>query len=123
MALDPRTLKVVYLEPFFVRDEANTNAFLEHLVEAYGEWPKEVITDGGPWYRAAFSFWQVEGKITWRAVRGGERSVIEGFFGEFLKRRIKDFDCYFPTKKGLDSLRRWLWAFAWLHNLIVDGCF
>ncbi|RLE29641.1 hypothetical protein DRJ27_04385, partial [Candidatus Acetothermia bacterium] len=123
VALDSRTLKVVFLEPFFVRDEANTNAFLEHLVEAYGEWPKEVITDGGPWYRAAFSFWQVEGKITWRVVRGGERSVLEGFFGEFLKRRIKDFDRYFPTKKGLDSLRRWLWTFAWLHNLIVDGCF
>ena len=33
VALDPRTLKVV----FFVRDEGNTNAFLEHLVEAYGE--------------------------------------------------------------------------------------
>ena len=26
VALDPRTLKVVYLEPFFVRDESNTNA-------------------------------------------------------------------------------------------------
>ena len=25
-ALDPRTLKAVYLEPFFVRDESNTNA-------------------------------------------------------------------------------------------------
>ena len=44
---DPRTLKVVYLEPFFVRDEGNTNAFLEHLVEAYGKWPKHMITDGG----------------------------------------------------------------------------
>ena len=81
VALDPRTLKVIYLEPFFVRDEGNTNAFLEHLVEAYGEWLKEVITDGGPWYRAAF----------------------------------------FP--QSLDSLRRWLWTFAWLRNLIVDGCF
>ena len=69
------------------------------------------------WLWAAFSFWQVEGKIRWRVVRGGERSVIEGFFGEFLKRRIK------ATKKGLDNLRRWLWTFAWLHNLIMDGCF
>jgi len=34
--------------PFFVRDEANTNAFLEHLVEAYGEWPKLVITETSP---------------------------------------------------------------------------
>ena len=79
MALDPRTLKVIYLEPFFVRDEGNTNAFLEHL-EAYGEWPKEVITDGG-WLWAAFS------------------------------------------PQSLDSLRRWLWTFTLLHNLIVDGCF
>ena len=82
-----------------MRDEGTAEAFLEHLVEAYGEWPREVITDGGLLW-AAFSFWQVEGKITWRVVRGGERSVIEGFFGEFLKRRIKDFDRYFPTKKA-----------------------
>ena len=63
------------------------------------------ITDGG-WLWAAFSFWQVEGKITWRIVRGGERSVIEGFFGEFLKRRIKDFDRYFPHKERLGQLEK-----------------
>ena len=62
--------------PFFVRDEGNTKAFLEHLVQ----WPKPVITDGGRLW-AAFS------------------------------------------PQSLDSLRRWLWTFAWLHNLIVDGCF
>ncbi len=45
----------------------------------------------------AFSFWQIEGRISWKVVRGGERSVIEGFFGEFLKRRVKDFDRYFST--------------------------
>ncbi len=73
-----------------------------------------MITNGG-WLWAAFSFWQVEGVIRWRVIKGGERSVIEGFFGEFLKRWIKDFDRYFPTR-GLDSLRRWLWSFAWFHN-------
>jgi hypothetical protein len=30
-----------------VRDERNTNAFLEHLVEAYGKWLREVITTEG----------------------------------------------------------------------------
>jgi len=29
----------------------------------------------------------------------------------------------FPHKEGLDSLRRWLWTFAWLHNLIMNGYF
>ena len=113
VALDPHTLKVVYLEPFFVRDEGNTNAFLEHLVEAYGEWPKEVITDGGPWYRAVAG----GGEDHLEGSSGRGAAVIEGFFGEFLKRRIK------AAKKGLDSLGRWLWTFAWLHNLIMDGCF
>ena len=113
---------MVYLESFFMEDEGNTNAFLEHLVEAYGKWPKHMITDGG-WLWAAFSFWQVKGVIRWRVIKGGERSVIEGFFGEFLKRWIKDFDHCFPTKKGLGSLRRWLQSFAWFHNLIMDGCF
>ncbi|MCD6321275.1 hypothetical protein J7L84_03410, partial [Candidatus Bipolaricaulota bacterium] len=51
---------------------------------------------------------------------GGERSVIEGFFGEFLKRWIKGLGRYFPTR-GLDSLRRWLWSFAWFHNLLQDA--
>ena len=103
-------------------DFDSRNDFLEHSVKAYGEWPKEMITEGGSWYRVAFSVWQVEGLIAWRVVRGGERSAIEGFFGEFLKRWIKDFDRYFPTKEGLGSLRRWLQSFAWFHNLII-GCF
>lgn len=30
-------------------------------------------------------------------VSGGERNSIEGWFGAFLKRRVKDFDKYFPT--------------------------
>jgi len=49
--------------------------------------------------------------------------VIEGFFREFLKRWIKDFDRYFPTKRGLGSLRRWLQSFAWFHILIMDSYF
>ena len=36
--------------------------------------------------------------------------MLEGFFGEFLKRWIKDFDRCFPTKMRSDSL-----------NLITDG--
>ena len=38
---------------------------MKHLV-VYGN--REVITEGGSWYKAAFSFWQVKGVITWRIV-------------------------------------------------------
>ncbi len=68
-------------------------------------------------------FWQVEGVICRKVVGEGKRSVIKGFFREFLKRRIKDFDRYFPTKKGLEGFRRWLRSFALIHNLIMEGCF
>jgi len=33
-----------------------------------------------------------------KVVKGGVRSVIEGFFREFLKERFKDFDRYMFTK-------------------------
>jgi transposase-like protein len=105
-AIDPLTWRIIYLEPFFKRDEHTTTEFLEHLAKAYGSWPKEMITDGGSWYRAAVPFWSWK-KFLWRVVRGGLRSSIEGFFGEFLKRRMKDFDCYVPTNLGLRSLSNW----------------
>ncbi len=47
--------------------------------------------------------------------------MIEGFFGEFLNRWIKDLGRYFPTKNG------WLGEVAsevrLFHNLIMDDCF
>ncbi len=111
VALDSRTLKVVYLRAFLCEGRRQTDAFLEHLVEAYREWLREVIADGG-WLWAAFSFWQVEGKVAWKV-------VLQGGGSSGNKRRIKDFDRYFPTKKGLGSLRRWLQSFAWLHKFIM----
>jgi len=120
-AIDPFSWRIIYLEPFFTRSEETTSEFLKHLAEAYGSWPKEVITDGGSWYRAAVPLWSWKEKFLWRVVRGGLRSSIEGFFGEFLKRRLKDFDCYVPTKQGLGSLRHWLWGYAWFHNWLLMG--
>jgi len=42
-------------------------------------------------------------------MRGGQREEIEGWFGECLKRRVKDFDKYFPSwKMDLESVKRGL---------------
>jgi len=84
-ALDPATWKILYVEPFFSRNEQTTLEFLEHLAQLYGAWPKEIITDGGVWYRAVLPWLGWKKKFEWRVVRGGVRSAIEGFFGEFLK--------------------------------------
>ncbi|MBI1744476.1 IS6 family transposase [Candidatus Acetothermia bacterium] len=115
-AFDPQTWRIVYLEPFFRRNERTVSDFLHHLAHRYGQWPKQVITDGGGWYRALMPLLAYRKKFRWRIVRGGVRSAIEGFYGEFLKRRVKDFDKYFPSHRGLRSLQNWLGAYTWLHN-------
>ncbi len=116
-ALDPKTWRVVYLEPSFRRDEAAAEAFFQHLAQAYGAWPKCVISDGGPWYRAVLAFQRWTRGLQWQVVKGGVRSSIEGFYGEFLKRRIKDFDKYFPSARyKLRRVKEWLRLYAWFHN-------
>lgn len=50
-AIDPKTWRVTYVEPHFKRDGKTTEQFFQHIAEIYGEWPYEVITDGGSWYR------------------------------------------------------------------------
>jgi|FaiFalDrversion3_1042247.scaffolds.fasta_scaffold00084_2 transposase-like protein len=123
-AFDPQTWRVLSLEPFARRTEKTVQTFLRHLAQrygGYGAWPKEVITDGGRWYAACLGLLSYRKGFRWRIVKGGVRSAIEGFSGEFLKRRLKDFDCYCPSRAGLRSLRNWLWAYSWLHNEIKGG--
>lgn len=82
-AIDPLTWKIIYLEPFFRRDEHTTTEFLQHLAEAYGSWPKEVITNGGSWYRAAVPFWSWKKRFLWRWCEEGyapqSRASLESF--------------------------------------------
>jgi len=55
-------------------------------------------------------------------MKGGEREEIEGWFGEYLKRRIKDFDKHFPSPKGeLKRVQRWLWVYSWAYQIDHDG--
>jgi transposase-like protein len=101
------------LEPFFERDSWRAVAFLQALREHYGALPQEVLGDGADWWAIALSHFGIVRVVMAR----GLRNAIEGFFGEFLKRRIKDFDRYFPTwDRELGSVKRWLRVFAWWHN-------
>lgn len=89
------------------------------LLDLYGRWPKEVIVDGAEWWATAIS--RIP-KIRRVEMKGEIRNMIEGFFGEFLKRRIKDFDRYFPSwDRELRSVKRWLGVFGWYHNQTRQG--
>ena len=112
-ALDPQTGRVLYLEPFWERDSWSAVAFLQALGEHYGALPQEVVVDGAEWWAIALSRFGMVRVVMARGIR----NAIEGFYGEFLKRRVKDFDRYFPTwDRELKSVRRWLRVFAWWYN-------
>ena len=115
-AIDPQTRRIIYLKPCWSRDGWEVKRFFMELAQVYGDWPCEVLTDGGPWYEVGlFGLPRIR---SWSVVKGGERNKIESWFGEFLKRRIKDFDRYFPTwDRRLRSLRNWLVVYSWWYNL------
>ncbi|MFQ5796912.1 MAG: hypothetical protein ACE5JP_17965 [Candidatus Bipolaricaulia bacterium] len=57
-------------------------------------------------------------------MRGKERNTIEGWFGEFLKQRVKDFDRYFPNSTGsweLHRVKNWLRVYCWWYNWRLQG--
>jgi putative transposase len=120
-AIDPDTQRIMYVEPCFERDGWTTKEFFLHLYEVYGSWPDEVLTDGGTWYDVGLSFLP-RLRSGWRVIRGGQRNAIEGWFGEFLKRRVKDFDKYFPSwDRQLRSVRNWLRVYCWWYNWSLKG--
>jgi putative transposase len=119
-AIDPQTQRIIYVKPCWTRDSWMVRQFFQELAEIYGEWPEEVLTDGGSWYEVGlFGLPRIK---RWEVICGGERNSIEGWFGEFLKRRVKDFDRYFPTwDRGLRSVRNWLVIYCWWYNWNLQG--
>ncbi|MFQ5795875.1 MAG: DDE-type integrase/transposase/recombinase [Candidatus Bipolaricaulia bacterium] len=123
-AIDPYSQRIIYVKPYWYRSGGNTRQFFQELAQIYGQWPKEVITDGGLWYAVELA---ELGQIKqWRVVRGKERDTIEGWFGEFLKRRAKDFDRYFPNPSPsrsweLRRVKNWLWVYCWWYNWRLQG--
>ena len=77
---------------------------------------RHVITDGAPWYRLVTSWTRLRHSV----VRGGLRSYVERFIGA-VKDRLRGFDCYFPSPKGLlASALRLVYAWVGFYNYARD---
>lgn len=94
-AIDPKNWRLLYLYPTFYRDGWEAQQCFRKLYQIYGKWPKEVLSDYGEEFGVGLTFLPPN----WVPMRGGEREEIEGWFGESLKMRVKDFDKYFPSWK------------------------
>lgn len=116
-AIDPKTRKVLYFKVSRDRWLKPAKDFFREMAQEYGQWAKEAIVDGGPWYQGAlFSL----GKTQRVRMVGGVRNYVERHFRE-LKRRLKVFDVAFPQHTSThDSINNWLRTFAWHYNRNID---
>lgn len=97
IAIDPVTRAVVYVALTQVRNVFMARGFFQAIRQAYGRFPKKVLTDGGCWYPWALRRLGIEHQV----VRGGVRSYVERF-NETLKDRARPFDKYMPCSLTCD---------------------
>lgn len=112
-AIDPRDRRLLYLDVFNSRDALKTWVFFRRMQDIYGTLPRVAVVDGGRWYIEPLKQLGIKRVV----MRYGIRNYVERFF-KTLKRRLSDFDRFFPYKRGPDYPSYWYWllAFSWLYN-------
>lgn len=85
--------------------------FLKHLRDSYGV--RVVVVDGADWYIEP----RLELRIRRQVGRGGVHVLMERLNRE-VKRRLKEFDLYFPRDKSLHGAKAWLQAWKAYYNQV-----
>jgi transposase-like protein len=110
MALDPGSRRLLALEVTWTRSNLTACGFLKELRERHGV--RVIITDEAPWYRAP-------------CPQLGLRHIVDPHAGNFMerlskevKRRLKDFDLYFPCRcpQPFNHVKTWLEAWKTYYN-------
>jgi len=112
-AVDPKTRRLIYLDVYCTRDALRTWVFFRRMQALYGTLPRVAVVDGGHWYIQPLKQLEVKRVV----MRHGVRNYVERFF-KTLKRRMNDFDRFFPyrDRPGNPSYWYWLLAFSWFYN-------
>ena len=112
LATDPGRRAIVYAEPYAGRSQWDVEEFLQTIRRLYGGWPRQWVTDRGPWYRTISVVLTAMEHV--RMTRG-IRNVVESLFTQ-LKRRLASFAGYFP-EGSVRSVKEWVWTWAGFYNL------
>ena len=105
MALEPKSRRLLALELSWTRNSLTAYLFLKHLRDAHGV--RVIIADGAQWYVQPC----IDLGLRLQVQRGGFHSLVERLSKE-VKRRLKDFDLYFPCRchKPFKHVKEWLEA-------------
>jgi len=111
LAVEPRSGRLLALRLSWTRKILVAYGFLKHLRDSYGV--RVVVVDGADWYIEP----RLELRIRRQVERGGVHSLMEPLNKE-VKRRLKDFDLYFPRDKSLHGAKAWLQAWKAYYNQV-----
>jgi len=112
-ARDLASREVLAVDVSWSRSILAAELFLKRVSERCANGPL-IVVDKGPWYPPAL---QGHG-YPYRQERFGMRNAIESWFS-ILKHRTKRFYNNYPHGSSLRSARRWLEAYAAIHNLLA----
>jgi transposase-like protein len=113
-ALDPKDRRLIYLDVYRSRDALRTWVFFRQMQRIYGALPRVALVDGGYWYIEPLKQLEVKRVV----LHCGVRNYVERFF-KTLKRRLGDFDRFFPCRDGPGYPAYWNWlvVFSWYYNV------
>jgi transposase-like protein len=110
MAYEPHSRRLLALHATWHRNDLAAYLFLQWLKERYRV--RYIITDGAHWYRYASSQLNLHHQVD-----GALCNYVERLSKE-VKRRLADFDLYFPCRcrKPFTHVNRWLEAWRIHYN-------
>lgn len=110
MALDPGSRRLLALDVSWTRSNLTAYSFLRRLRERHGV--RVIISDGASWYRGPCLELGLRHLIDPNTGNSMERLSKE------VKRRLKDFDLYFPCRcpQPFSHVRTWLEAWKTYYN-------
>lgn len=109
MALEPRSRRMLALEVSWTRNNLVAYGFLKRLRDRYGV--RVVVCNGASWYGVCR-------ELGLRRIADPDLQNLVERLSKEVKRRLKDFDLYFPCRcpTPLRHVGRWLEAYRGFHN-------
>ena len=109
MALEPRSRRILALELSWMRSNLAAYLFLKRLKDRYGV--RVIVADGAPWYGVC-------SELGLRLIHDRSLLNLAERLSKEVKRRLKDFDLYFPCrcKKPFRHTKTWLEAWRSYYN-------
>jgi transposase-like protein len=109
IVLEPRSRRLLGLELSWTRNSLTAYLFLKRLKSLYGI--RVIVADGAPWYGVC-------SELGLRLIHDKDLLNLAERLSKEVKRRLKDFDLYFPCRcrRPFRHVKTWLDAWRGYYN-------